>query len=56
MGGYIQRVPDEIADTLLRIGIDYVQTKAVFTASRAKARPYASKKRRAALSRLALGE
>lgn len=31
MTGYIERVSGEIADILLREGIDYNQTKAVFT-------------------------
>ena len=37
MGGYIERISGEIADILLREGIDYTQTKAVFKAARAKA-------------------
>ena len=37
MNGYIARVADEIADLLLREGIDYVQSKAVFRAARIKA-------------------
>ena len=37
MGGYIERISGEIADIILREGIDYVQTKAVFRAAREKA-------------------
>ena len=37
MNGYIARVADGIADLLLREGIDYVQSKAVFRAARIKA-------------------
>ena len=37
MDGYITRVADEIADLLVREGIDYVQSKAVFKAARSKA-------------------
>ena len=37
MGGYIERISGEIADILLREGVDYTQTKAVFKAAREKA-------------------
>ena len=30
MGGHIERIAGDIADILLREGIDYTQTKAVF--------------------------
>ena len=43
MGGYIERISGEIADILLREGIDYVQTKAVFKAAREKAGLHAPK-------------
>ena len=56
MDGYITRVADEIADILLREGIDYVQSKAVFTAVRSKAGLCAPKERRAAPARLTLEE
>ena len=36
MGGYIERISGEIADILLREGIDNVQTKAVLRAAREK--------------------
>ena len=56
MGGYIERVSGEIADILLREGIDYVQTKAVFKAARAKAGLKAPKERRTAPARLTIEE
>ena len=56
MDGYITRVADEIADILLREGIDYVQSKAVFKAARSKAGLRAPKERRAAPARLTLKE
>ena len=56
MGGYIERISGEIADILLREGIDYVQTKAVFRAAREKAGLKAPKERRTAPSRLTLEE
>ena len=56
MHGYIARVADEIADILVREGIDYVQTKAVFKAARIKAGLSAPKERRAAPARLTLEE
>ena len=30
MGGYIKRISGEVADIILRDGIDYIQIKAVF--------------------------
>jgi integrase/recombinase XerD len=56
MTGYIERLSDEIADILLREGIDYVQTKAVFKAARAKAGLSAPKERRGAPARLTIEE
>ena len=56
MGGYIERISGEIADILLREGIEYVQTKAVFRAAREKAGLKAPKERRTAPSRLMLEE
>lgn len=56
MGGYIERISGEIADILLREGIDYVQTKAVFKAARTKAGLRASKEKRTAPDRLTLEE
>ena len=54
MDGYITRVADEIADILVREGIDYVQSKAVFKAARSKAGRGAPKERRTAPARLTL--
>ena len=56
MNGYITRVADEIADILLREGIDYVQSKAVFRAARIKAGLHAPKETRNAPARLTLEE
>jgi integrase/recombinase XerD len=56
MTGYIDRLSDEIADILIREGIDYVQTKAVFKAARAKARLSAPKEKRSAPARLTIEE
>ena len=56
MNGYIARVADEIADLLLREGIDYVQSKAVFRAARIKAGLHAPKETRNAPARLTLEE
>ena len=56
MAGYIDRLSDQIADILLREGIDYVQTKAVFKAARAKAGLRAPKEKRGAPARLTLEE
>jgi len=56
MDGYITRVADEIADILVREGVDYVQSKAVFKAARSKAGLRAPKERRAAPARLTLEE
>ena len=36
MPGYIERAANQIADILMREGLDYTQTKAVFKQARAK--------------------
>ena len=54
--GYIACVADEIADILVREGIDYSQSKAVFREARLKAGLRAPKERRAAPARLTLEE
>ena len=56
MNGHITRVADEIADILVREGIDYVQSKALFRAARIKAGLHAPKETRSAPARLALEE
>lgn len=56
MGGYIERISGDIADILLREGIDYVQTKAVFKAARKKAGLRAPKEKRIAPARLTIEE
>ena len=56
MNGYIERVSDQIADILVREGIDYIQTKAVFKAARKKAGLRAPKEKRGSPVRLALDE
>ena len=56
MGGYIERISDEIADILLWEGIDYVQTKTVFKAARKKAGLKAPKEKRIATARLTIEE
>ena len=56
MNGCITRVADEIADLLLREGIDYVQSKALFRAARMKAGLHAPKETRNAPARLTLEE
>ena len=56
MGGYIERISAEIADIILREGIDYTQTKAVFKAAREKAGLHAPREKRTAPSRLTLEE
>ena len=37
MSGYIERAANQIADILMREGLDYTQTKAVFKQARTKA-------------------
>ena len=37
MSGYIERAASQIADILMREGLDYTQTKAVFKQARTKA-------------------
>ena len=56
MNGYIERVSDQIADILVREGIDYIQTKAVFKAARKKAGLRAPKEKRGSPVRLTLDE
>ena len=56
MDGHIAGIADEIADILVREGIDYVQSKAVFTSARIKAGLRAPKERRAAPAGLTLKE
>ena len=56
MKGYIARASNEVADILVREGIDYVQSKAVFKAARIKAGLRAPKERRTAPARLTLEE
>ena len=48
VGAYIERISAEIADIILREGIDYTQTKAVFKAAREKAGLHAPKEKRTA--------
>ena len=56
MTGYIDRLSDEVANILIREGIDYIQTKTVFKAARAKAGLRAPKEKRGAPARLTLEE
>lgn len=56
MAGYIERASREIADLLIREGIDYTQTKAVFKAARQKAGLKAPKEKRGSPDRLTLEE
>lgn len=56
MPGYIERVSAQIADLLVREGIDYTQTKAVFKAARKKAGLQAPKEKRGSPARLTLDE
>ena len=54
--GYIERVANQIADILMREGLDYTQTKAVFKQARAKAGLHAPKEDRGSPARLTLEE
>ena len=54
--GYIERLSDEIADLLIREGLDYNQTKAVFKHARRKAGLRPAKPQRGAVARLTLEE
>lgn len=56
MAGYIERVSSAIADILVREGIDYTQTKAVFKAARQKAGLKAPREKRGSPDRLTLEE
>ena len=56
MSGYIEYVSSQIADILMREGLDYTQTKAVFKQARAKAGLQAPKERRGSPARLTLEE
>ena len=56
MSGYIEHVSDVIADLLVREGLDYTQTKAVFKAARQKAGLQAPKEKRGTPARLTLEE
>ena len=55
MNGHITRVADEIADILVREGIDYVQSKALFRAARERLVCTRRRKTRSAPAWLALG-
>ena len=54
MPGYIDRTASQIADILMREGLDYAQTKAVFKQARAKAGLSAPKEHRGSPARLTL--
>lgn len=54
--GSIQRATAAIAAVLVREGIDYIQSKAVFKAARARARLHASPPRRGGVERLSVEE
>ena len=56
MPGYIDRAANKVADILMREGLDYTQTKAVFKQARAKAGLHAPKARRGSPARLNLEE
>ena len=56
MSGYIERAANQIADILMREGLDYTQTKAVFKQARAKAGLHAPKESRGSPARLTLEE
>ena len=56
MSGYIERAANQIADILMREGLDYTQTKAVFKQARAKAGLHAPKEHRGSPARLTLEE
>jgi integrase/recombinase XerD len=56
MVGYIERVSSEIAALIVREGLDYTQTKAVFKAARRKVGLKAPKERRGSPARLTLEE
>ncbi|KZL25880.1 tyrosine-type recombinase/integrase [Pseudovibrio sp. WM33] len=54
--GYIERSANQIADVLMREGLDYIQTKSVFKLARAKAGLVAPKEKRGSPARLTLEE
>ena len=56
MSSYIERAANQIADVLMREGLDYTQTKAVFKQARAKAGLRAPKENRGSPARLTLEE
>ena len=56
MSGYIDRAANQIADILMREGLDYTQTKAVFKQARARAGLHAPKEHRGSPARLTLEE
>ncbi len=56
MTGYIERAANQVADILMREGLDYTQTKAVFKQARAKAGLSAPKEQRGSPARLTLEE
>ena len=56
MSGYIERAANQIADILMREGLDYTQTKAVFKQARTKAGLRAPKENRGSPARLTLEE
>ncbi len=56
MPGYIERAANQIADILMREGLDYTQTKAVFKQARAKAGLHGPKEHRGSPARLTLEE
>ena len=56
MSGYIERAANQIADILMREGLDYTQTKAVFKQARTKAGLHAPKESRGSPARLTLEE
>ena len=56
MPGYIEHAANQIADILMREGLDYTQTKAVFKQARAKAGLHAPKENRGSPARLTLKE
>ena len=56
MPGYIDRAANQFADILMREGLDYTQTKAVFKQARGKTGLTAPKERRGSPARLTLEE
>lgn len=56
MPGYIERISDQVAALIVKNGLDYLQTKAVFKAARQKAGLSAPSGKRGAPNRLTLEE